>query len=98
MSIAIASFKDATTADIYHGSDSKHARKISRDLWPRIQRRLDALNAAIALSDFKGPGFQLEKLKGGLEGYWSIRVNEQYRICFQFDGGNAKNVFCADVH
>jgi len=65
-------------------------------LWPRIAKKLDSLNAAISLNDLKNPGNQLEKLSGILEG--SIRVNDQYRICFRFEGGNASDVFCEDIH
>lgn len=61
-------------------------------------RKLDMLNAAINLGDLKSPGSQLEKLKGDLEGYWSIRVNDQYRIIFRFHGGNAMDVRCQDIH
>ena len=60
--------------------------------------KLDQLNAAASLNDVKSPGNQLEKLKDNLAGYWSIRVNVQYRICFQFEKGNACNVFCDDIH
>jgi proteic killer suppression protein len=67
-------------------------------LWPRIAKKLDSLNAAISLNDLKNPGNQLEKLSGILEGFWSIRVNDQYRICFRFEGGNASDVFCEDIH
>ena len=60
--------------------------------------KLDQLNAAASLNDLKSPGNQLEKLKDNLAGYWSIRINVQYRICFQFEKGNASNVFCDDIH
>jgi proteic killer suppression protein len=97
-SIAILSFKDDATQDIYNGTSSKAARRISRQLWPRIAKKLDSVNAATSLNDLKSPGNQLEKLTGALEGYWSIRVNDQYRICFRFESGNAGDVFCEDIH
>lgn len=96
--IAILSFKDECTQDIYNGVNSKAARRINRELWPRIERKLDSLNAAVSLNDLRSPGNQLEKLTGNLEGYWSLRVNDQYRICFRFDSGNASDVFCEDIH
>ena len=96
--MAILSFKDAASMDIYDGVNSKAARKISPLLWERIAMKLDQLNAAASLNDLRGPGNQLEKLEGNLAGYWSIRVNIQYRICFQFESGNASNVFCDDIH
>jgi toxin HigB-1 len=94
----ISSFADRTTRDIYEGISSKAARKIDGRLWPTVVRKLDVLHAANSLNDLKSPGAQLEKLKGELAGYWSIRVNAQYRIVFQFESGNAINVRCADVH
>jgi toxin HigB-1 len=96
--LVIRSFADQTTQDIYDGTNSKAARKIDRRVWPIVVRKLDTLNAAINLSDLKSPGSQLEKLKDDLEGYWSIRVNDQYRIIFRFHTGNAMDVRCQDIH
>jgi proteic killer suppression protein len=96
--MAILSFRDATARDIYHGVNSKAARKIATQLWQRVAMKLDQLNAAASLNDLKSPGNQLEKLEDDLAGYWSIRINVQYRVCFQFEKGNASNVFCDDIH
>jgi toxin HigB-1 len=85
----ITSFADPTTEDIYNGSNTKMAGKVDRRIWPVLVRKLDMLNAATTLSDLKSPGNHLERLKGDLAGYWSIRVNDQYRVIFQFGGGNA---------
>ena len=92
----IASFADQTTEDIYNGSNTRTARKIDRQVWPVAVRKLDILNAAISLNDLKSPGNRLEKLKNDLEGFWSIRVNDRYRIVFRFKGGNAVEVRCQD--
>lgn len=94
----IASFAGQTTQDIFDGSNTRAARRIDRRLWPVIGRKLDALNAAASLNDLKSPGNQLEKLRDDLAGCWSIRVNDQYRIVFRFDKGNAADVRCQDVH
>lgn len=94
----IASFGDRTTADIYHGTASKAARRIDSRLWKVIQRKLDMLEAAIGRNDLKSPGNQLEKLRGDRAGFWSIRVNDQYRVVFRFAAGNASDVVCTDVH
>jgi len=94
----ITFFADATTEDIYNGANTKAARKIDRRVWTVIVRKLDVLNAATSLNDLKSPGNQLEKLKDDLAGYWSIRVNDQYRILFQFSEGNAMDVSCLDIH
>jgi toxin HigB-1 len=98
MEAVIESFADPTTQDIYDGANSKAARKIDKRLWAVIARKLDILNAATSLSDLKSPGNQLEKLKDNLAGYWSIRVNDQYRIVFRFAEGIARDVRCEDIH
>jgi toxin HigB-1 len=95
----ISSFGDATTADIYHGSDTKAARRIRRELWSRVQRKLDLLNACTSIEDLRiPPANRLEKLKGDLAGSYSIRVNQQYRIAFKFANGNCEEVRCTDYH
>jgi proteic killer suppression protein len=96
--LVIKSFADQTTEDIYDGANTKAARKIDRRVWGVVARKLDVLNAAISLNDLRSPGNQLEKLKGDLAGYWSIRVNSQYRVVFRFDGGTAMDVRCQDIH
>jgi addiction module HigA family antidote len=91
----ITSFADQATDDIYNGRNTKAARKIDRRLWSIVVRKLDILNAATGLADLRSPGNQLEKLKADLTGCWSIRVNDQYRIVFRYDGGNAFDVDAA---
>jgi proteic killer suppression protein len=96
----IQSFGDVATADLFHGADSKAARKMaSKALWPAIRRRLDALDAATSLRDLSVlPGNRLERLRGDQEGRHSIRVNDQYRLTFRFEGGDAFDVRCEDYH
>jgi proteic killer suppression protein len=95
----IKSFWDQTTADIYNGVASKPALKIARNLWPKIQLKLDWLNAAKTLKDLKSPpANRLEKLRGDLAGYYSIRVNDQYRLVFRFEAGDCLDVLCTDYH
>ena len=94
----IKSFAGRTTGDIYDGTDSKAARKIDKRVWPIVTRKLDVLNAANSLLDLRSPGNQLEKLKGDWVNYWRIRVNDQYRVLFQFENGTAMNVRCMDIH
>ncbi len=95
----ISSFGDSTTAEIYHGSDTKAARRIRRELWDRVQRKLDLLNACISVEDLRiPPANRLEKLRGNLAGFYSIRVNQQYRIVFKFANGNCEEVRCTDYH
>lgn len=95
----IVSFADATTTDIYHGSDSRAARKLPRELWSRIQQKLDLMNACTSLEDLRvPPANRLEKLKGNLTGFYSVRVNQQYRLVFKFVNGNCEEVGCTDYH
>jgi proteic killer suppression protein len=95
----ILSFRDRTTEDIYDGTDSKGARSIPRPIWKIAIRKLDMLNAAYDIRDLKvPPGNRLEALKGTWKGYHSIRINDQYRIVFQWVEGNARDVLIADYH
>lgn len=61
--------------------------------------RLTQLNAATTIEDLRAPpSNRLEQLKGERKGQWSIRVNEQWRVCFGFDGGDAFDVEIVDYH
>ena len=92
-------FGDKTTEDIYHGWDTKAARKISRSLWERIQVKLDLVNATVSLQDLRTPpANHLERLRGNRDGFHSIRVNQQYRLVFRFEAGNCRDVQCTDYH
>lgn len=95
----IQTFADAATADIFNGVNSKAARSINRGLWAAIHRKLDMLNAATTVQDLRiPPGNRLEALKGDQRGRFSIRVNDQYRVTFEFADGNAFAVRCEDYH
>ena len=62
-------------------------------------RRLQAIDFASTIEDFlKPPGNRLEKLKGDRKGCWSIRINDQYRVCFRWDGKDAWDVGIVDDH
>ncbi len=96
----IVTFADQGTEDIFNGKDTKAARRALPQKLHRVAvRKLDWLNRARALEDLKAPpSNHLEALKGDLEGYWSIRVNDQYRIIFQWREGNAYRVKITDYH
>ena len=95
----IVSFGDKTTEDIFHGRDTKAARRIAQPLWPRIQTKLDLLNASTLLADLRVPrSSRLEKLRGHWRGFYSLRVNDQYRLVFRFVNGTALDVRCIDYH
>lgn len=95
----IINFTDKTTGDIYNGLDSKPARKIPMVIWTIAQRKLDMIDAASDLKDLKiPPANRLEKLKGALDGYYSIRINDQYRVIFKWINSGAVNVKITDYH
>ncbi|MCB4756918.1 MAG: type II toxin-antitoxin system RelE/ParE family toxin [Elusimicrobia bacterium] len=95
----IVGFGDQTTRDIYDGLDSKSAREIPKIVWPQSRRKLDALSAAHELRDLSvPPGNRLKRLRGDLNDFYSIRVNDQYRVIFKWSEGNARDVRITDYH
>lgn len=95
----IKSFGNKTAEDIYHGSASRHARKLPANLHGKARRLLDQLNAAPALSFLKvPPGNRLEKLSGDYKGFWSIRINAQWRIVFKWLDDDAHDITIVDYH
>jgi proteic killer suppression protein len=98
--LVIASFRDKGTEDIFDGRDTKHARKsCPSDLVRVARRKLDQLNQAAVLSDLRAPpSNHLEKLKGGRDGQYSIRINDQWRVCFRWAEAGAEDVEIVDYH
>jgi len=96
----IRSFKNHGTEDIFDGKNSKDARKLCpRDLWRIAARKLEQIDSAVTLDDLKiPPGNRLETLSGNRDGYYSIRLNDQYRVCFKWSNGNADDVEIIDYH
>jgi toxin HigB-1 len=94
----IASFGDACTGDIFNGRNTKAARRIPKDLWRIAARKLSSLDYATDFGDLSTPGNNLEKLKGALAGKYSVRLNDQFRILFNFHRGEASNVVITDYH
>ena len=95
----IQSFRNTATEDVFNGVDSKRARKLCQpQVWNVARRRLDALNAATALRDLKSPGNSLERLEDNREGQWSIRINDQYRVCFEWTEQGPGEVEIVDFH
>jgi proteic killer suppression protein len=74
-----------------------HVKKFSA-IAERAERRLDQLVAATSLADLGLPGLRLEALKGDRQGQYSVRINRQYRICFEWVDGEAVNVEIVDYH
>lgn len=96
----IESFADEATEDIFNGVNSVDARRrLPRELWRIAFRKLDQLDSAIDLEDLRvPPGNRLESLKGNRTGRYSMRINDQYRICFDWKGSNALAVEIVDYH
>lgn len=96
----IHSFRDDASEDLFNGRNTKRARKACPEsLWRVLSRKLDALDSAEYLEDLRiPPGNRLEALSGKRAGQHSIRVNEQYRVCFTWAEGGPENVEVADYH
>jgi proteic killer suppression protein len=92
----IASFRDKETERLWQ---SGRNRRFPAELARRAFRKLAILNAAIALENLKvPPGNQLEALRGDRAGQHSIRINDQYRVCFAWRNGHAFDVEIVDYH
>ena len=93
-------FKNAATADIFDGIASSVARKCCpQSLWVIACRKLDQINRVQDVSELRvPPGNRLERLKGDRKGQYSIRINQQYRICFVWEEGHAYEVEITDYH
>ena len=95
----ILDFGDQTTKDIFHGDNTKAARRIPSVSWSTACRKLDMLNAAHELRDLAvPPGNRLEALRGKLAGLHSLRINDQFRLIFKWTDGNARAVQITDYH
>lgn len=96
----ILDFADRATEDIFNGINTRAARRACPErLWKVAQRRLDMLNQAASLSDLMAPpGNRLERLQGDRAGLYSIRINEQYRICFDWTYRGPASVEITDYH
>lgn len=95
----IVSFKGQGTEDIFDGEDSRASRKtLPSNLHARASKTLDQLAAAVSLKSLSLPGLRLEKLKGDRNGQDSIRINDQYRVCFRWTEEGAHDVEIVDYH
>jgi proteic killer suppression protein len=92
----IRSFASADTERFFVTGKS---RRLPPEIRARAAMRLTQLNAATKIEDLRfPPSNRLEALKGGRRGQWSIRVNDQWRRCFRFEGGDAFEVEIVDYH
>ena len=92
----IRTFSDKRTREVF---ERNYVKAFSPDLQRSALRKLEILNAALTLEDLRvPPGNRLEKLSGDREGEYSIRINDQYRICFVWKEGNAYDVEITDYY
>jgi proteic killer suppression protein len=92
----IKSFADKRTAAVFR---EQPVKGICDAMARPAKRKLELLHAAARVEDLlRPPGNRLEKLKGDRADQWSIRVNDQWRICFRRDGRNAQGVVLTDYH
>jgi toxin HigB-1 len=96
----IVSFRDDGTKDVWDGKNSRDARRSCPDnILSVARRKLDMVQQAVRLDDLRAPpGNRLEKLSGDRAGQYSIRVNDQYRICFGWTEAGATEVEITDYH
>ncbi len=92
----IRSFRNPEAARLWDGQAS---RRLPADIQDRALRKLRQLDAALTLDDLRlPPSNRLEALKGGRKGQLSIRINDQWRICFLWTNGDAREVEIVDYH
>lgn len=92
----IRSFTSAETERFFA---SGRSRRLPPNIHARALMRLRQLDAATTLADLRfPPSNRLEALLGDLKGHWSIRINDQWRICFRFEGEHAYEVKIVDYH
>ena len=96
----IRSFANTGTEDLFHGWDSKAARRTCpQQLWSVARRKLDQLNTAVSLDSLRvPPGNRLEVLKDNRAGQYSIRINDQLRVCFTWTEAGPTCVEVTDYH
>jgi proteic killer suppression protein len=96
----IRTFADHATEDLFNGIDSRRARAACPiQVWPVVRRKLDQLNRVRMVQELRiPPGNRLQRLVGNRAGQYSIRINDQYRVCFRWEEGYADDVEVTDYH
>jgi proteic killer suppression protein len=96
----INNFKDRATEDIFNGKITKAAMKVCpKQLWRIVSRKLDQLDSVLTFDELRvPPGNRLEFLSGNRKGQCSIRINDQYRICFIWTENGPMDVETTDYH
>ncbi|MFN3331939.1 MAG: type II toxin-antitoxin system RelE/ParE family toxin [Caldilinea sp.] len=92
----IKTFKDDETQKIYQ---RQRSRKLPADIQQVALRKLRMINNAVSINDLRvPPANRLEKLSSNRVGQWSIRINDQWRVCFRWEGSDAYDVEITDYH
>jgi toxin HigB-1 len=92
----IVSFASADTEALFQ---DKRPKRLPTEIWRVARRKLLLIDAATNVNDLRiPPGNRLETLRGDRKGQHSIRINDQWRICFHFENGRASNVEIVDYH
>jgi len=96
----IVSFESQAVEDIFNGTNSRAVRRTCPgNLHPIAARKLDQLDSVATLDELrKPPGNRLEALTGNRKGQYSIRINQQYRLCFEWTEAGPENVAIVDYH
>jgi len=95
----IHSIADKLARDVFDGINSKASRRLPLELHPKARRLMDYINAAGNINDLRvPPGNHLEALKGDLLGFYSIRINDQWRVVFRWVESDAEEVQIMDYH
>ena len=94
--MTIESFADRRTAAIFEGHE---VRSLPREMQATARRKLKMIDAVPSIATLRvPPGNRLETLKGDRKRQWSIRIDDQWRICFRWKDGNAHDVEIVDYH
>ncbi len=96
----IGSFENTGTENIFNGKNTQAARRICRQsVWRIAARKLDQLDSVMALAELRiPPDNRMETLSGDRQGQHSIRINDQYRICFVWTESGPNEVEIVDYH
>jgi proteic killer suppression protein len=96
----IRSFRDQGTEDVFNGRSTKAARRACpQGLWEVARRKLDQIDSVVELEELRiPPGNRLEALRGDRSGQLSVRINQQYRICFLWAESGPTEVEIVDYH
>ena len=95
----IESFGNRLAEDLFHDRAGRDARRFPAELRRAARRKLLYLHDAAELADLRvPPGNRLEAMKGKLAGFYSIRINDQWRVLFRWESGNATDVEVVDYH